>query len=272
MVNLEKISELLEKGIENPSIQNDEGRFSAEKWRKEVKAYTEPFLLKMKERLNQALASEKAFSQGRKFKVLRKTQGKQRRISDLQEIKCNLAKPFSIDVREDDRRPINGIVAIGPASNLSGEDYVSSLCWGLDWWGSKEIAQKVYSIFGILNGDNAMTVSQSGDDFGKTIRLFNHINGEKLKEQGFESIVDAIIKDFLRLSSILSQNKRLFENFDKDNERQLKRDDVENAIRSIRSRTGKTEISKPDVLKEIETQQKKGNPHLKSRSRHFSPF
>ncbi len=74
MVNLEKISELLEKGVENPSIQNDEGRFSAEKWRKEVKAYTEPFLPEMTERLNQALTSEKAFSQGRKFKVLRKTQ------------------------------------------------------------------------------------------------------------------------------------------------------------------------------------------------------
>ena len=84
MVNLEKIGELLERGVENPLIQNEGGRFSAEKWKKEIQAYTEPFLLVMTERLNETLASEKAFSQEKKFKVLRKNQGKQRRISMLQ--------------------------------------------------------------------------------------------------------------------------------------------------------------------------------------------
>jgi len=35
MVNLEKISGLLKKGIESRSFQNDEGKFSAKKWKKE---------------------------------------------------------------------------------------------------------------------------------------------------------------------------------------------------------------------------------------------
>ena len=44
MVNLEKISDLLEKGVENPSFQNKDRNFSGEKWKKEVQEYTESFL------------------------------------------------------------------------------------------------------------------------------------------------------------------------------------------------------------------------------------
>lgn len=269
MVNLEKIGELLEKGVENPLIQNEGGRFSAEKWKKEIQAYTEPFLLVMTERLNEALASEKAFSQEKKFKVLRKNQGKQRRISMLQETKCNLAEPFAINASENDRRPINGFVAIGPASNLSEEDFTASLCWGLDWWGSKEKAQKVYKIFGSLNADNAMTVSLSEDDFGKSTRLFNHIRSEELVKRDLESIAETILRDFLELSSILSQNKRLFESLgleppEGDSKRQLKKDDVENAIKRIWSRTGRREIAKRDVLETIRSELKKKGVILES--------
>ena len=269
--NFEKISELLEKGVENPAIQNDEGRF----WRKEIMVYTKPFLLDMTERLNETLAFEKAFSQGVKFKVLMKTKGKQRNISCLQETKCNLGKPFAINARQNDRRSINGFVAFGPASNLSGENYVSSLCWGLDWWGSKEKAQKIYRIFGFLNADNAMTVSMSEDDFGKSVRSFNHISGEKLVKKGFESIAETILGDFLRVSSILSQSKKLFENFDLElreggSKRQLKRDDVENAIMHIWFLTGQTKIKKSDVLKTIESELKKNEIKLKPNWRkHF---
>jgi hypothetical protein len=265
MVNLEKISELLEKGVDNPSFQSDEGKFSAEKWKKEVQEHTEPFLRVITERLNEALTEEKDFWQGNKFKILKKRQGKQHKISSLQDSKCKLPEPFAIEVSDNDRRPVEGFIGIGPSASLVGEDYTSSVCWGLRWWGTAQKAQTVYEIFKSLNVDGKLTDSVFNDNFGTFVWLFNSMNNEKLARTGIESIADIVTKDFLKLSSILSKKKELFRPHPPIMpEKHPTRGDVEKAIRRIWSSTGQTRINKSDVLETIESDLKKKGVTLKS--------
>ena len=212
MVNLEKISDLLNKGIENPSFQNDEGEFSAKKWKTEVQEYTEPFLGIITERLNEALTKGNNVWQGNKFVVLRKFEGKQKRIVSLQEAKCKLPEPFAINATENDRRYFEGFIVIGPFRSNTGENYSDCVCWGLRWWGTEEKAQNVHkTILKPLNANgkfNALVLKDGG--IGSFAWLFNHMSRSELEKGDMESIVEAILGDFQKLFSILANNKRLF--------------------------------------------------------------
>lgn len=212
MVNLDKISELLKKSVENPSFQNDEGKFSAKKWKKEVQEYTEPFLRFITEKLNEALKKEKDVWQENKFKTLKKLEGKQIKITSLQDAKCKLPEPFAIEARDNDRRSVEGFIMIGPSRSNAGEDYVSSVCWGLRWWGTKQKAQTLHEIFESLNVDVKLTNSVFSDSsFGTSAWLFNFLNEKELVKTGIESIAAKVTEDFLKLSFLLSENIKLFQ-------------------------------------------------------------
>lgn len=268
MVNLEKIRDLLEKGVDNPLIQNEEGNFSEKKWKKEVQEYTEPLLRSITESLNEIATQENVFWKRIKFKIVNKREGKQNKISSLQDAKCKLPEPFAIDARDNDRRPVEGFIVIGPSSGSAGENYTDSVCWGLRWWGTAQKAQDVHNIFNSLNVDGALTASVFSDgNFGTFAWLFNSMNDKELARSGVESIAEIIAKDFLKLSSILYENIKLFpppgEGPGNPNSNEKKyhptRDDVEKAVLGIWSKTGRREINKSEVLKIVEAEiMKKG--------------
>jgi len=267
MVNLEKISELLEKGIENSAIQNEEGKFSVEKWKEEVQQYSEPLLKTLTGKLNESNRQRKDFWKEFKFKLSRKQKGKQRRIGSLQDGKSALPEPFAILARENERRFVEAFITIGPSPDAAGGKYTEAICWGLRWWGTGEKAAIVHGIFESLNADSHYKNLVSNDGgFGSSAWLFNYIGKEDLLEKGLEKLSEILLKDFHELFLILSRNKELFEPPPGPGPRgkNIEKTHVEKALKSIWSRTGKTEISRPDVLKEIETQQKMGNLHLKS--------
>ena len=261
MVNLEKISNLLEKGVENPSFQNDEGKFSAEKWKKEVQVYTGPLLLAIAEKLNEALKKMKDVWQENTFKILKKLEGKQKRIASLQDAKCKLPEPFAINASENDRRHFEGFIVIGPFQDDAADSYSTSVCWGLRWWGTGEKAQNVYkTILNPLNADGKFNTSVFKDgSIGSSAWLFNSLNEKELKKTGLESIAEKVTEDFLQLSSLLSKNEGLFP---PPGDRPRK-DDVEKAVFSIWSETGQTKINKSDVLKRIESNLKEKRVKLK---------
>lgn len=271
MVNLEKISDLLEKGVENPSFQNDEGKFSMRKWKKEVQEYTEPFLRVITEKLNEALKQERDFWKETKFKILRKYNGKQNKISSLQEAKCKFPEPFVIDARGNDRRPIEGFIVICPDTSFVGENYSSSICWGLRWWGTAQKAETVHEVFRSLNVDGKLTDSKFSDHFGTFAWLFSSMTTEQLVTTGVESLSEIITQDFLKLFSTLFRKRELFGSpiddrteQDRGANKQPTRGDVEKAILRIWSKSGQTKINKSDVLEAMESELKKKGVRLKS--------
>ena len=260
MVNLEKISELLEKGIENSAIQNKEGKFSVEKWKEEVQQYTEPFLKALTGKLNENNRQRKDFWKEFEFKLFRKQKGKQRRIGSLQDAKSALPEPFA-----NDRRFVEAFITIAPSPDAAGGKYTEAICWGLRWWGTGEKAAIIHGIFESLNaGSHYKNLVSKDGGFGSSAWLFNYIGREDLLEKGLEKLSEILLNDFHELFSILSRNKGPFNGSTLPGEKNIEKTHVEIAIKRIWSRTGKTEISKSDVLAEIEIQQKKGNLHLKS--------
>lgn len=267
MVNLEKISDLLEKGVENPAVQSDEGKFSARKWKKEVQEYTEPLLRVITERLNEAITEEKDFWQGNKFKILKKRQGKQIRTLSLQDARCKLPEPFAFTTGDDSRRSIEAFMLLGPSASSIAEKYKNCVLWGLRWWGTTEIARTAYDRFDLINQDLGFTLVCAKDKTlgGSYVWLFNSVTAKALITTGLESIADIVTKDFLKLSSILSKKKALFQPHPPIMpEKQPTRGDVEKAIRRIWSSTGETRINKSDVLATIESDMKKKGVTLKS--------
>ena len=215
MVNLEKISDLLKKGVENPSFQ-DEGKFSEKKWKTEVQGYTEPLLKVIMGRLNEALIQEKDIWQENRFKVFRKHEGKKgkktKRITSLQDAKCKLPEPFAINASKTDRRYFEGFITIGPFRSSAGESFSEYVCWGLRWWGTEEKTQNVHkTILEHLNvvGKFNTLVFKDGS-IGSHAWIFNHMSRSELEKANPESIAGKITEDFLKLSTILSEKKELF--------------------------------------------------------------
>ncbi|MCJ7774302.1 MAG: hypothetical protein MUP22_14360 [Desulfobacterales bacterium] len=260
MVNLEKISDLLEKGVENPAVQSDEGKFSARKWKKEVQEHTEPLLRVITERLNEAVTEEKNFWQGNKFKILKKLQGKQIRTLSLQDARCKLPEPFAFTTGDDNRRSIEAFMVLGPSASSIAEKYKNCVLWGLRWWGTTKIARTAYDRFDLINQDVGFTLVRAKDKTlgGSYVWLFNSMTAKALIKTGIESIADIVTKDFLKLSSILSKNKDLFPPPPPIKPvKNPTRDDVGKAVLRIWSSTGQTRINKSDVLKAIESEVKK---------------
>ena len=272
MVNLEKISELLEKGIENSAIQNEEGKFSVEKWKEEIQQYTEPFLKALTGKLNENNRQRKDFWKEFEFKLSRKQKGKQRRIGSLQDAKSALPEPFAILARENERRFVQAFITIATSPDAAGGKYTEAICWGLSWWGTGEKAVIIHRIFESFNsGSHYKNLIFKNGGIGSSAWLFNYIGREDLLEKGLEKLSEILLNDFHELFSILSRNKGPFEPSDGPGARvkniektHVEKTHVEKALRRIWSRTGQTRISKSDVLEEIEIQRKKGNLHLKS--------
>ena len=250
MVNLEKVRDLLKKGVENPLFQDAEGNFSAEKWKKEVKEYTEPFLSSITDQLNESLTQEKDFWRGNEFKILSKSLGKKTSILSLQDAGCKLSKPFGFKIGDGKLRLINAVIVLSPSESSVEENYRNCVLWGLRWWGTTEKSKTAYARFDLMNKNSAFTVSRAKDmALGGTYTwMFNSVTAKELVERGLESIAETITNDFLQLSSILSKNEGLF-SLSEDRPR---REDVEKAVLSIWSKTGQTQINKSDVLETIE--------------------
>jgi len=273
MVNLEKISDLLKKGVENPSFQDDKGKFSAEKWKKEVQEYTEPFLRVITEKLNEALKQEKDFWQGNKFKILKKYQGKQTTILSLHDAVYKLSEPFAFKIGDGTRRLIDAVIAMGPSASIIEESHKDSIFWGLRWWGRTENAETARDRFVSINQDVGLTVSLAKDKAlgGSYVWLFNSVSPNELMEIGLDHMADIITKDFLKLSSILSEKKGIFDDpgdpsKEKNDVSQKTptKDDVEKAIRHIWSETRQEKIDKTLVVKRIESELSRKGIILKS--------
>ena len=270
MVNLEKISDLLQKGVENPAFQNDEENFSAKKWKKEVKEYTEPFLNVITERVNESLSQENdPWGEGEnEFKTITKSQGKQKVVLSLQDAKCKLGEPFALTIGGSSRRPFEAVILLAPSESCIEKKYGNCVLWGLRWWGKTEDAKTVHDCFRSINQDASLTALLAKDKAlgGSYAWLFNSVTPKGLTEAGLESIVDRITEDFLKLSTILSKNKELFPlgNDNPPTKYKLpKKVDVEKAVLGIWSKTGKTKINKSHVLKRIESDLKEKRVKLK---------
>ena len=96
MVNLEKISDLLEKGVEAPSLKDLKDFFSFEKWKEDVQPYTEPFLSALTETLNEALSQRKDLLNGVKFTISRRHKTKVKQAGSLQDAKLQFPEPYTI--------------------------------------------------------------------------------------------------------------------------------------------------------------------------------
>lgn len=273
MVNLEKISDLLEKGVGNPSFQNDEGKFSAKKWKKEVQEYTEPFLRVITERLSESLTQEKNPWGGNGFKIIRKSQGKQTVVLSLQDARCKLGEPFALTTGGGSRRPFEAVILLAPSESSIEEKYGNCILWGLRWWGTTENAETASDRFVSINQDVGLTVSLAKDKAlgGSYVWLFNSVSPNELIEIGLDHMADIITKDFLKLSSILLEKKGIFDDpgdpsKEKNDVSQKTptKDDVEKAIRHIWSETRQEKIDKTLVVKRIESELSRKGIILKS--------
>ncbi len=269
-VNLHKICELLEKGVDNPSIQDDQGKFSLPKWKKEVQAYTEPFLKVITRNLNETVIQQGDLWKTTEFKVVRKYQGKTTRIDSLQDGKWKLPKPFVIEARDNDMRPVEGFIKIGPSSAFAEGAYASSICWGLQWWGTEEKAKLAQQIFESLTPAGEFTVSmlKTANFGGTTAWLFNSINSKELIKKDMESIVEKIGSDFLKLSAIFYQKIDTFSiaapTFPAEEDYYPTRNDLKKAIRLVWLETRKTGIRKSLVMAKLESELRRRNLTLKA--------
>lgn len=265
MVNLEKISNLLEKGVENPSLRDKEGKFSGRQWKKEVQEYTEPFLRFITDQLNEALKQEMHFWRGNTFEILSKSSGKKTRILSLQDAVCKVSEPFGFIIRDGSLRLIDAVIVLSPSTSCIEEKYRNCVLWGLRWWGTNEIAETAYDFFDLIKQDYSFAVSLSKDKAlgGSYAWLSNSVTAKELIKTDIESIAEKVTEDFLKLSSILSGNRARFPPPTNGNEYPTK-NDVEKAIRHIWSSTGETKINKSDVLEMIELDLKKKEVKLKS--------
>jgi hypothetical protein len=267
MVNLEKISDLLEKGVEAPSLKDLKDFFSFEKWKEDVQPYTEPFLSALTETLNEALSQRKDLLNGVKFTISRRHKTKVKQAGSLQDAKLQFPEPYTILARENDYRNIEGFITIGPSSDGADGKYTDAICWGLRWWGTKEKATIVHEIFASLQaGINYKNGIFKDGWFGSAVWLFDAINRIELLRQDFESVSARIFNDFEIFFQVLLRNRELFDQPPRLplGEKSLEKIDVERAVRRVLSKTRKKKISKTEVFEEIGLLQKKGILLLKA--------
>jgi hypothetical protein len=125
-----------------------------------------------------------------------------------------------------------------------------------------------------LNHEEKFTASFFDDgNFGKSTWLSNSISNRELARSSVESIAEIIKNDFIKLSSILSENMNLFPRSpipgpnrqeNKEQDYSPIREDVEKAILYIWSQTRKTQIDKALVMKTMESEFSRKGTALKS--------
>lgn len=269
-VNLKKICELLEKGVDNPLIQNEEGKFSLAKWKTEVQAFTEPFLSVITERLNKSsMMQERSLWQDNMFKIMRKSSGKQTRLLSLQEAKCKLGDKFGVSISEGNTRLFEATVIVAPSKHSVEGKGDDCILWGLRWWGPKQYAEIAQDRLLKVNQGVGFTVLLTKDKaFGGSYAwLFNSIGANKLGDFRIDEIVDIIIKDFAKLSSILWDKREIFggdDIVDLPPVRTPTRGDVERAVLRIWSENRQRKIDKTLVMKMIEADSSRKGTALKS--------
>lgn len=194
-------------------------------------------------------------------------------VLSLQDARCKLGEPFALTTGGGSRRPFEAVILLAPSESSIEEKYGNCILWGLRWWGTTENAETASDRFVSISQDVGLTVSLAKDKAlgGSYVWLFNSVSPNELMEIGLDHMADIITKDFLKLSSILSEKKGIFDDpgdpsKEKNDVSQKTptKDDVEKAIRHIWSETRQEKIDKTLVVKRIESELSRKGIILKS--------
>jgi hypothetical protein len=158
---------------------------------------------------------------------------------------------------------------LAPSESIIEEKYGNCMMWGLSWFGTTKNAEIARQLLLLINRGVGFTVSLAKYKFlgGSIARLFNSISARELMEVGLDHIADIIIKDFVKLSSILWDKREIFVDGTIDLllvPETPTRGDVERAVLRIWSENRQKEIDKTLVKKTIESDLSRKGIALKS--------
>ena len=215
-IDIKKLSDLIEEGLKKLSVN-----LTPEIWNQQIKPITQPFL----EAINEKLFEE--FSKNEDKGLMEFFQPKGKNILNISQYKGTAKKMPDGIHRASKKIPIylkeklnkNGDLDVNVqicSPNIVGEEnYLNSICWGIESWGSKKHADflsKALSEIVIDDWSIDVAKTETMPSFSNAW-CFKSINSKELIQFAAEDIVQQISDDLIALVRDIKNNKDMLESF-----------------------------------------------------------